>query len=338
MKKIAILGPNLESQGGVNVVIEHLKNFFISQNIEVYLYPVGKTNIKESKYIHPINSNNKKIQLKLLEQKFMDDFNLVIANNLRTHYLLSNLNVNNDLYVFHQGSVLQEKNFITSLKQKIRFKKIYNNKRVVFLNKCFKDEFLRKFNVNIEYTVIPNPFDFEKIKRKADQIKINGDYILGVGRFTKSKNFDFLLKAYAKGDFSEELWLLGDGEERENLQRLAVNLGIEKKVKFLGWHKNPFPYIKNAKILVHPSKFEALPTILIEALILNTPVIATDIKCGPGDILMNELKDFLVPLNNVEILSDKMKKALKSYPKIKDEYIEKYRLENVGCQYLRFLQ
>jgi glycosyltransferase involved in cell wall biosynthesis len=339
MKKIAFLGPNLESYGGVNVVINHLSRFFRNNGFEVHLFPVGRTKIKESEFIHPINSNKKSQQFEELKAKLSKfNFDLIIANNLRTSAILSSLNTKNDLYIIHQGRILQKSGFLNTLKQKLKFKKIYENKRVVFLNNCFKDEFLKKFKISLNYKIIPNPFDFEEIKKRACEFDVKGEYILGVGRFTKDKNFDYLIKSYAKGNFLKELWLLGDGEERENLKKLVEKLNLKGKVKFLGWQENPYPYIKNASLLVHPSKFEALPTILIEALILNTPVIATDIKCGPGDILMNELKDFLAPLNRVEILSNKMKKALKSYPKIKDEYIEKYRLENVGCQYLQFLQ
>ena len=338
MKKIAILGPSLESFGGVNVTIKELSDFFKKQNFEVHLFPVGKTEINDNECIHPINSDKKDKQFLLLKEKIKRfDFDLIIANNLRTHFLLSSLNLKNDLYVFHQGSLLQKKSFFTYLKQKIKFKKIYNKKRVVFLNECFKNGFLRKFKVDLYYKLIPNPFDFERIRKRAVEFELESDYILGVGRLTKDKNFEFLLKAYALGNFKQELWILGEGKEKEKLKSLAKKLNIADKVKFIGWQQNPYPYIKNASLLVHPSKFESFGNVLVEALILNTPVVATDIKCGPNEILTEELSEFLVPLNRVDILAEKIYKALENYPEIKDEYIEKYKLENVGKKYLEFL-
>jgi glycosyltransferase involved in cell wall biosynthesis len=299
---------------------------------------VGKTEIKDSEFIHPINSDKKDKQFLLLKEKIKHfEFDLIIANNLRTHFLLSNLNLKNDLYVFHQGSLLQKKSFFTSLKQKIKFKKVYNKKRVVFLNECFKNEFLHKFKIDLDYKIIPNPFDFEKIRKKAVEFEVEGDYILGVGRLTKDKNFEFLLKAYALGNFKQELWILGDGKEKEKLRNLTKKLNIADRVKFLGWRSNPYPYIKRASLLVHPSKKESFGNVLVEGLVLNTPVIATDIKCGPGEILTGELKEFLVPLTDSKFLCDKMQLALNNYPQIKEEYIEKFKLENVAKKYLEFL-
>ncbi|MEO1958274.1 MAG: glycosyltransferase [Nautiliaceae bacterium] len=338
MKKIAFLGPNLESYGGVNVAINHLKKFFEEKGIEVHLFPVGRTKIKESEFIHPINSNKKSTQFNELKAKLSKfDFDLVIANNLRTSAILASLKLKNDLYIIHQGRVLQKSDFLNILKQKLKFKRIYENKRVVFLNNCFKDEFLKKFKIPVTYKIIPNPFDFKEIKKRACEFDVKGDYILGVGRLTKDKNFDYLIKAYAKGNFSKELWLLGDGEERINLKKLVEKLNLKDKVKFLGWQDNPYPYIKNASLLVHPSKFESFGNVLVEALILNTPVIATDVKCGPREILIDKLSNFLVPLNKDLFLADKIKEALNSYPKIKKEYLEKYKFENVGKKYLEFL-
>ncbi|WP_457564888.1 glycosyltransferase [Caminibacter sp.] len=335
MKKIAILGPNLENRGGVNVVINHLKNYFEKNKIEVHLFPVGKTNIKESEFIHPISSNKKSEQLKILKEKFFD-VDLAIANNLRTHALLRELNVKNDLYVFHQGAVLLKKGFFTSFRQKIKFKKTYSNKKLVFLNDCFRNEFFNKFKLKASSFVIVNPFDFEEIRKKAGK-KIEGDYILNVGRLTKGKNVDFLINAYKKGEFKEELWILGEGEERKNLESLVKKLNLQKKVRFLGWKENPYPYIKNAKLLVSASKFESFGNILVEALILKTPVVSSNIKCGPSEILIRSLSEFLYQPGHIEELTDKMKKALNAYPEIKEEYIEKYKVENVAKKYLEFL-
>jgi glycosyltransferase involved in cell wall biosynthesis len=82
---------------------------------------------------------------------------------------------------------------------------------------------------------------------------------------------------------------------------------------------------------------ESFGNVIAEGLILNTPVVATDIKCGPNEILIGELEKYLVPLNNIPQLTYTMEKALENYPPIKEKYIEKYRVEKVGEQYLQFL-
>jgi len=342
MKRVAILGPTLESKGGVNKSIDVLKKIFERNNIEVHLFPIGKTNIniEDNRFIHSIDSNSRRRQFLLLKNEIAKyRFNLIIANNLRTHFLLSKLNYLNSLYIIHQGSLLREKNIFILLKQKIKFKKVYNGKRVIFLNSCFRDEFFKKFkNIQIEYKIIPNTFNFNELRDRAKEKYIDNRYIIGVGRLDRGKNFEYLIEAYAISGINEELWILGDGEEIEKLKYLTKKLKIENRVKFLGWRENPYPYIKHAKLLVHPSKFESYGNVLIEAFILNTPVVATDIKCGPSDILIDEFSEFLAPLNNKKILADKMELALKYYPEITDKFLEKYRSENIEKEYLEFIK
>ena len=336
MKKIALLGPNLESPGGVNVVVKFLGRGFIEKGYEVHYFPVGKTNIKDDEFIHTVNSDNKKEQLKILKEKikkFPCDY--YISNNLRTNDLLSILGIENSFYVFHQGKVLQPKNFYVRLKQKFEFSKRYNNKNLIFLNECYKNEFFKIYSYikPKSVNIIPNPFDFELIRKKANEFEVKGNYIVAVGRLSYEKNYEYLIKSYKLSEIKEELWLIGEGKERKNLERLVKNLNLENRVKFLGWQKNPYPYIKNAKLFCLSSKFEALPTVMIESLILNTPVIATDIKCGPRDILRNE--KYLVPLNNEEIFAKKIKNIKGIIP---DVNIKRFKIENVVNKYIELFK
>jgi len=137
MKKIALLVPNLENPGGINIVVKFLGKGFEKADFEVHYFPVGKTKIKDSEFIHPVNSDNKKVQLIGLKkqiEKFPCDY--YVANNLRTNFLLSTLNIKNSFHVFHEGKVLENKNF----------KKKYS--------------YIKPKSVSI----VPNPFDFDLIK------------------------------------------------------------------------------------------------------------------------------------------------------------------------------
>ena len=71
-------------------------------------------------------------------------------------------------------------------------------------------------------------------------------------------------------------------------------LGIEDRVLWLGYHHNPYPFIRHAKAMVLASDAEGLPRVLIEALLLHTPVVSVDCPSGPREILTQELADFLV--------------------------------------------
>lgn len=145
---------------------------------------------------------------------------------------------------------------------------------------------------------IYNPFDIEKIERLSEELlEIKEDkigllkekYIISVGRLDNySKDYYTLLKGFknikSKG-MKEKLYILGEGEERPLIEGWIRELELEKEVVLLGKYKNPYPWIKNAKAFAHSSRFEGLPTVLIESLICGVPVISSDCPTGPREIL-----------------------------------------------------
>lgn len=145
---------------------------------------------------------------------------------------------------------------------------------------------------------IYNPFDIEKIERLSEELlEIKEDkigllkekYIISVGRLDNySKDYYTLLKGFknikSKG-MKEKLYILGEGEERPLIESWIRELELEKEVILLGKYKNPYPWIKNAKVFAHSSRFEGLPTVLIESLICGVPVISSDCPTGPREIL-----------------------------------------------------
>ncbi|ELV2771259.1 glycosyltransferase, partial [Enterobacter cloacae] len=95
-----------------------------------------------------------------------------------------------------------------------------------------------------------------------------------------------------------KLIILGDGELYSKHLEDVIRLGLESDVLFLGFQKNPYFFISNAKLLMLTSDSEGLPTVLIESLILGVPVISTDCPTGPAEILQEWGCDFLVKINN----------------------------------------
>lgn len=162
-----------------------------------------------------------------------------------------------------------------------------------------------------------------KIYSKEDEIYLDNKYILAVGRLEETqKDFTTLLNAYSliHKKINEKLYILGDGRHREQLEIHAERLGIKDKVIFLGFKNNPYIWIKNASVFVHSSKFEGLPTVLIEALILGTPIVATDCPTGPREILEDGKNGILTKIGDPEELSEGILKILTN-PKIKDNYL-----------------
>ncbi|MGQ9488913.1 MAG: glycosyltransferase, partial [Armatimonadota bacterium] len=111
--------------------------------------------------------------------------------------------------------------------------------------------------------------------------------ILGAGRLTKPKDFPTLIRAFAivRQQRPARLMILGEGEERPLLESLARELGIEADVSLPGFVQNPYAYMKHSAVFVLSSRWEGLPTVLIEALAVGTPVVATNCPSGPAEIL-----------------------------------------------------
>lgn len=138
------------------------------------------------------------------------------------------------------------------------------------------------------------------------------EYWLGVGRLAEQKGFDLLLDAYAKvagTDSAPDLVIAGEGPELSALTAQARRLGIEDRVHFTGFLSNPYPLIKHARLFVLSSRHEGLPTVLIEALALGTPVLSTDCETGPRELLDSR---HLVKANDVPALAEGLQRSLAS--------------------------
>lgn len=133
----------------------------------------------------------------------------------------------------------------------------------------------------------------------------NRPVILAVGRLTVQKDFPTLLRAVAllnRHSFAR-LIILGEGEQRSELQQLVVELGLQDIVDMPGFVPNPYCYMSRATVLALSSRWEALPTVLIEAMSSGIPVVSTDCPCGPNEVLAGGKYGALVPVGDVPALA-----------------------------------
>jgi glycosyltransferase involved in cell wall biosynthesis len=136
--------------------------------------------------------------------------------------------------------------------------------------------------------------------------------VLGVGRLAPQKDFPTLLRAFARvaNDRPVRLMILGDGPDRPSLEALVVDLGLAASVRLPGWVSNPYPYMAQAGTFVLSSRWEGLPSVLIEALYCGVPVVATDCLSGPREILDGGRYGVLVPVGDEEALAGAIESAL----------------------------
>ena len=229
---------------------------------------------------------------------------------------------------------LKEKSFFSRFKAKNKFRKTYQNRNIIAVSNGIKKD-LEKFNLNANIKTIYNPFDIEEIRKLANEkIDLNFEYIISVGNMTKIKRQDLIIKAFSKLNTNLHLVFLGKGNQEKNLKKLTKKLNLENRVHFLGWQSNPYKYIKNAKLFVLSSKVEGFGNVLVESLILNTPVVSTNCPSGPNEILIDELSKFLVKVDNLDDLTNKIKLALKDYPKIDENFYKRFDYLKISKEYL----
>ena len=112
-----------------------------------------------------------------------------------------------------------------------------------------------------------------------------------------------------------EACIVGDGKLKNKLQNFVEKNGLQKSVKLLGWSKNPFPFIKQSNLFVLTSKFEGLPNVLLESLVLKKFIISSDCKTGPKEILLNGKGGLLFKVSDYKSLA----KKISYYSKNKNE-------------------
>lgn len=136
--------------------------------------------------------------------------------------------------------------------------------------------------------------------------------VLAIGRLTDQKAFDVLIRAFSfvRKIRSVRLMILGEGENRLALEDLIRQLGLEQDVTLMGFVQNPYPFIAHASLFVLSSRWEGLPTVLVEALRLGTPVIATDCPGGSREILKDGQYGKLVPVDEPLLLAEAIERSL----------------------------
>lgn len=188
--------------------------------------------------------------------------------------------------------------------------------RVVATTQEMKEDMEREFGLDSKrISVIPNPVDLEVTRDLSEEPvshpwfsadeRAEHPVILGMGRLEPQKGFSLLLDALAevKAATGARLVILGKGSELSTLRERAAKLGIAQDVEFLGFQGNPYKFVAKASLFVLPSLWEGFPNALVEAMACGIPVVSTDCRSGPREIIQDGVDGVLVPPADVGALA-----------------------------------
>lgn len=185
---------------------------------------------------------------------------------------------------------------------------------------------------------IYNPFNFDRIEAlscddsllsEQEKLLLKEEYIVAVSRLDNvQKDYKTLIEAYKiaknKG-FKNKLYIVGNGPAKEEISNWIREGSLEEDVVLLGLQKNPYIWMKNSKFFVHSSKYEGLPTVLIEAMICGKTVVSSDCPTGPREILDHGRCGILVPVGDSIKLSEMLMEMELKYKEL--EKVAKTRVE-----------
>jgi glycosyltransferase involved in cell wall biosynthesis len=194
----------------------------------------------------------------------------------------------------------------------ILYKKIINLANQTIVNSYdFRRSMKKKFNVNCK--VIYNPLNSKDIIEKSkNKIKFNFPNnvlkIINVGRLVDQKDQITILKSLnlIKKDIKFHLVILGKGVLKKKLLNFINSNDLKDNVSLIDYKKNPYPYIKKADLFLLSSKYEGLPNVLLEAILLKKFVISSNCPSGPKEILFNGKMGYLFSVSNYKDLSRKI--------------------------------
>jgi len=175
-------------------------------------------------------------------------------------------------------------------------------------------------------SLLPNGVDQDVFQRRCRpalatlrrQLGVpNGRAVLGaVGRLSPEKGFDNLIRALPsllERGLDVELWIAGEGESRRELHRLIDHLGVEKRVKLLGFREDVTAVYEAVDLVVISSSREGLPNVLLEAMAMSTPVVATAVAGIPA-VVRDGVNGLLCPPGDVPSLAAAIARLLQDGP------------------------
>ena len=361
MKKICLIAPSLQ-MGGIERSMSVLANFFVNRNLDVYyvsIFPFEHFFFLDErvKYFEPNIEHTNKAKafqraiyylkiffphfgyLSKTVKKISPDI-VMNFGDWYPHLAMLSLHGKYPFYYANRSNPAIRYSWEFEVVRKFAYK-LYPPVGVIAQTvraKERKEQIFGKEKMRIK--VIPNPV--RRIEVSPSVIREN--YVISVGRMYWSKGFGRVIDVFARLNAPDwKLILVGDGEELEDIQKKARNLGLADRVIFTGKIKNVDEWLLKSSIYLMGSYNEGFPNALCEAMSAGLACVSYDIIAGPSDIIEDGINGYLVPDGNVEEMVQKTQFLIdhseerERLSKNAQYIADKLSLEHIGNMYLDFL-
>lgn len=351
MKKICFIVPNLGG-GGAERVAFHLLNNLSLEKYDLTLIVIYKDrgdylkNLRKEVKVKFLDINRIRYGVfpifKFLKEKNFDivivfsEEVMIFVGIFVAPFIKNTIFINRHLSVF-----LKDKK---SIFRKYGLRLAYKGyDKVISQSKDMTESLLKNRLVSKnKITEINNPVDLKKIEilsGKQEKLEFNEKFknIIAVGRLFYQKGFDILINSMQSlKNENIKLFILGEGPERKNLEKLIKEFQLEKTVFLIGRKSNPYVYMKNADLFILSSRFEGFPNVLLEANACGCYAICNNSPGGINEIIQENINGNIIDFENKEIFSKTIKRELnKEHNKeqIKNIIKNKYSMETIIKKY-----
>ncbi len=358
-KKIIIFMPSIEG-GGVEKNVFIVSNYLAKKFNGISLITISKK--YKSKF-------NKLVDVKTLSSYFWDNlprrFKYFLALSLLIFELIKDRNkivfsFQANIYCIIICKLLSIKVIVRSNSAPFGWSKNPFKKKLYkfFLKKAddimvnsleFKKDMKREFNV--DSSCIYNPLNMKEIlklskkRTKKNFNKKKNLKILNIGRFTEQKDQITFIKSLKiiQNRINFEAIIVGKGILKDKLKENIIKLNLSKNVKLVNFLKNPYPTINQSDLIVLTSRYEGLPNVLLEGIVLKKFIISSDCRTGPREILNNGRGGFLFKVGDYKNLAKKIvmfkknRRRCDQMIKISYKNLVRFNMENNLKKYSNFI-
>ncbi|WP_260209473.1 glycosyltransferase [Apibacter adventoris] len=293
----------------------------IPKNVKLLYLTKGKEDFSKNPLLKKIQLAFRLLKLYLYKKfpsfQLKEKYDIEVASSYSEYDMtLNSSNKNSKKIAWFHSEVTYERLRSKSWEY---IKKMKKFDYVVFCANQIRNLIEEKYGITFSNSsVIYNAVHVDEIKKKAEEYnvdygKLKKPIFCSIGRLHSRKGYEILVNVHARlinENYIHSIVIVGDGEEMDRLKKQVIALKVEKTFKLLGTKLNPYPYLKAADYFVLPTKSEAYPLVINEALALEKPIISTRVG-GIPEMIDNNFNGLLVNCNEEEIYQG-MKKFIQN--------------------------